>query len=141
MPDMGSISRLDRYHLTPIELPRSWLAPPSFGSAGLFLPKNLARTTFLQPSSAARSELAAFPVALSVEGIIMHYAIKALALATVCFGMAGCKVNKTQEGKLPDVNVTAKGGQLPEYNVQGPKVEVGSKNTTVEVPTVKVKTP
>ena len=71
----------------------------------------------------------------------MNHTIKAVALAAVCLGIAGCKVNKTQEGKLPDVNVTAKGGQLPEYNVQGPKVDVGSKNETVKVPTVKVKTP
>lgn len=71
----------------------------------------------------------------------MRNTVKALALAAVCFGIAGCKVNKTQEGKLPDVNVSATGGKLPEYNVQGPKVETGTKNETVKVPTVKVKTP
>ncbi|WP_395001547.1 hypothetical protein [Sphingomonas sp.] len=71
----------------------------------------------------------------------MYNLAKALALGAACFMIAGCKVNKTQEGKLPDVNVSAKGGQLPEYNVQGPKVELGSKNETVKVPTVKVKTP
>ncbi|GAC1583822.1 MAG: hypothetical protein NVS3B5_18450 [Sphingomicrobium sp.] len=71
----------------------------------------------------------------------MNTIIKGLALAAVCFGIAGCKVNKTQEGKLPNVNVSAKGGQLPEYNVQGPTVDVGAKNETVKVPTVKVKTP
>ena len=71
----------------------------------------------------------------------MNTTIKALMLGIVCLGMAGCKVNKTQEGKLPKVNVSAKSGQLPEYNVQGPKVEMGSKNETVKVPTVKVKTP
>ena len=67
--------------------------------------------------------------------------IKALALGAVCFGIAGCKVNKTEEGKLPSVNVSAKGGKLPEFNVQGPTVDVGSKNETVKIPTVKVKTP
>ena len=71
----------------------------------------------------------------------MNNTMKALALGAVCLGIAGCKVNKTQEGKLPEVNVSAKGGQLPEYNVQGPTVETGSKNETVKVPTVKVKTP
>ncbi len=71
----------------------------------------------------------------------MNSMAKALSMVAVCVLVAGCKVNKTQEGKLPDVNVSATGGQLPEYNVQGPKVEVGSKNETVKVPTVKVKTP
>ena len=71
----------------------------------------------------------------------MNSMAKALSMGAVCVLVAGCKVNKTQEGKLPDVNVSATGGQLPEYNVQGPKVEVGSKNETVKVPTVKVKTP
>ena len=71
----------------------------------------------------------------------MNNTIKVLALGVACVAIAGCKVNKTQDGKLPEVNVSAKSGQLPEYNVQGPKVEVGSKNETVKVPTVKVKTP
>ena len=71
----------------------------------------------------------------------MNNIMKTVALASVCLGIVGCKVNKTQEGKLPEVNVSAKGGQMPEYNVQGPKVDVASKNETVKVPTVKVKTP
>lgn len=71
----------------------------------------------------------------------MNNIMKAVVFASVCLAISGCKVNKTQEGKLPEVNVSAKGGQLPEYNVQGPKVDVGSKNETVKVPTVKVKTP
>jgi hypothetical protein len=71
----------------------------------------------------------------------MNYAIKALAIGAVCLGIAGCKVNKTHEGKLPAVNVSATSGKLPEYNVQGPKVEMGSKNETVKVPIVHVKTP
>ena len=72
---------------------------------------------------------------------MMNNAIKMLALGAVFICVAGCKVNKTQEGKVPEVNVSAKGGQLPEYNVEGPKIDVGSKNETVKVPTVKVKTP
>jgi hypothetical protein len=71
----------------------------------------------------------------------MQNLAKTLALGAACVLIAGCKVNKTQEGKLPEVNVSAKGGQLPEYNVQGPTVETGSKNETIKVPTVKVKTP
>lgn len=71
----------------------------------------------------------------------MKNTLKAVALGALCVGLAGCKVNKTQNGKLPEVNVSASAGKLPEYNVQGPKVETGSKNEVVKVPTVKVKTP
>ena len=71
----------------------------------------------------------------------MKNIIKAVALGAICFTVAGCKVNKTQGGKLPKVEVNTTAGQLPTYNVQGPKVDVGSKNEMVKVPTVHVKTP
>lgn len=71
----------------------------------------------------------------------MKTTVKCLALAATCLSIAACKVNKTQEGKLPEVNVSTTEGKLPEYNVQGPKVDVGSKKETVKVPTVHVKTP
>ena len=83
----------------------------------------------------------ASPSPWTPKGYRMNNTVKVLALGVAFVAIAGCKVNKTQEGKLPEVNVSAKGGQLPEYNVQGPKVDVGSKDETVKVPTVKVKTP
>ena len=52
-----------------------------------------------------------------------------------------CNVQKTKEGKLPDVDINATGGQLPKYNVQGPEVNVGVENKTVQVPTVQVNPP
>lgn len=55
--------------------------------------------------------------------------------------VAGCKVKQTQEGEMPKVDVKTSGGQLPEYNVKGPNVQVGEKTETVKVPTVKVKAP
>ncbi|MDB5672847.1 MAG: hypothetical protein JWO25_3806 [Alphaproteobacteria bacterium] len=71
----------------------------------------------------------------------MNNASKALIMAAACLTIAGCKVSKTQDAKLPDVEVNATGGQLPEFNVQGPEVDVGSKNETIKVPTVSVKAP
>jgi len=70
----------------------------------------------------------------------MKNAIPAL-MALTCFSLAGCRVDQTKDAKAPDVDVNVSGGQLPEYNVQGPDVEVGSVNKTIEVPTVDVKTP
>jgi hypothetical protein len=52
-----------------------------------------------------------------------------------------CDVDKTKDGEMPDVDVNATGGQLPEYNVEGPTVNVGTENKTVQVPTVDVDAP
>ena len=71
----------------------------------------------------------------------MRNVTKVLALSAISFTFVGCNVSKTQDTKLPDVDVNATGGQLPQYNVQGPNVTVGSENKTVEVPTVHVTPP
>ena len=71
----------------------------------------------------------------------MTHLIKLAAMATLAVAAAGCQVNKTQEGKLPDVQVKTTDGQLPHYNVEGPDVKVDSKTETVKVPTIKVTTP
>ncbi|MEL6353562.1 MAG: hypothetical protein AAFR58_17700 [Cyanobacteria bacterium J06627_28] len=54
----------------------------------------------------------------------------------------GCRVQQTEEGELPDVNVDVQTepGQLPEYDIEGPDVEVGTTEETVEVPEVEVTT-
>jgi uncharacterized lipoprotein len=70
----------------------------------------------------------------------MKTMIKVLVGAS-CFAMAACDVDQTQEGNLPDVDVNATGGQLPEFNVEGPDVNVGTENKTVQVPTVDVDVP
>jgi hypothetical protein len=46
--------------------------------------------------------------------------------------LAGCEVRQTKEAKAPDVDVTVKEGQLPEYEVETPDVQV--KKGTAEVP-------
>jgi hypothetical protein len=67
----------------------------------------------------------------------MNNATKFLIGAT-CLAAGACNVEKTKEGEMPDVNVTTTGGQLPEYNVETPTVNVGTENKVVEVPTVDV---
>ncbi|MGB7088373.1 MAG: hypothetical protein WBD47_22650 [Phormidesmis sp.] len=54
--------------------------------------------------------------------------------------MAGCRVEQTDEGELPDVDVQAEPGELPEYDVEGPEVDVDTTEETVEVPEVNVTT-
>ena len=67
--------------------------------------------------------------------------ITAGIIAAGCLALGACDVDQTKETKLPDVDVNASGGQLPEFNVTGPEVNVGTENKTVEVPTVDVKVP
>jgi len=73
----------------------------------------------------------------------MKNSIKSVLVGAICLTFAACDVDKTKEGELPDVDVdvNTSGGQLPEFNVEGPSVEVGTKKETVEVPTVDVKVP
>lgn len=48
-------------------------------------------------------------------------------------------LQKTRDGRLPEIAV--KQGALPKYEANVAKVEVGTRNETVEVPTVDVKKP
>ncbi len=70
----------------------------------------------------------------------MKNMIKVLVGAS-CFALVACDVDKTKEGEMPDVDINASGGQLPEFNVEGPDVNVGMENKTVQVPTVDVDIP
>ncbi len=70
----------------------------------------------------------------------MKNAIKLLVGAS-CLALVACNVDKTEDGNMPDVDVNVTGGDLPEYNVEGPTVNVGTENRTVEVPTVDVDAP
>ncbi len=48
------------------------------------------------------------------------------------------EVTQTQEGRLPDVDVDVKGGQLPKYDIEGPTVTMGEKKVGVDIPDVDV---
>ena len=58
-----------------------------------------------------------------------------------CFALIACDVDQTKEGDMPDVDVNVSGGQVPEFDVDGPSVNVGTETRTVEVPTVDVDGP
>ncbi|MCY7312860.1 MAG: hypothetical protein LH491_04350 [Pseudoxanthomonas sp.] len=55
--------------------------------------------------------------------------------------LAGCNVEKTQEGEMPEVEITTKGGELPAYEVETAEVKLENKTVTVEVPTATVEMP
>jgi hypothetical protein len=50
----------------------------------------------------------------------------------------GCDVDQTEEGEMPEVEV--RGGNLPEYDVDTPEVEVRTEQKEIEVPDVDVTT-
>lgn len=49
-------------------------------------------------------------------------------------------VDQTQEARLPDVDVSVSGGQMPTFDADVAEIKVGTKPMEVEVPDVDVKT-
>lgn len=66
--------------------------------------------------------------------IAMHL----LLVGGLALAAAGCDIDQTREGELPEVEVRE--GQLPEYDVETADVEVGTETETIEVPEVDVTT-
>ncbi|QDT07059.1 hypothetical protein K227x_54840 [Rubripirellula lacrimiformis] len=66
----------------------------------------------------------------------LTYPVAFAALLT--FGTAGCDVEQTREGALPDVDVDVDGtaGQLPAYDVDAPDVDASMEEKKVMVPKV-----
>lgn len=48
------------------------------------------------------------------------------------------EVRKTEDGEMPSVDVEAKGGQAPEYDVETADVDVSTEKETVKVPEPRV---
>ena len=61
-----------------------------------------------------------------------------LAFLLLLIPLSSCQVEKEQAADLPDVDVDVDPGQLPEYDIKGPDVNVGVTERTVTVPKVVV---
>ncbi len=59
-----------------------------------------------------------------------------LSLMLLIFPLTSCQVEREQTGKLPKVDVDVESGRLPEYDIEGPDVNVGVAKRTVTVPKV-----
>ena len=57
-------------------------------------------------------------------------------LPALGLSLAACRVEKTEDGELPEVEV--EGGKLPEYDVDPARIEIGRDTKTVVVPSVKI---
>ncbi len=69
--------------------------------------------------------------------ILVVLAIAALALI-VLLATGILDINQTKEARLPDVNVSAEGGQTPAFDVDAKEVVVGTKETNVTVPDIDI---
>lgn len=69
----------------------------------------------------------------------MKYATALILVPAIAFGVAACDVQKTQEGKLPEVEVS--GGQVPKYDVEVGDVDVEMEKKEITVPTIDIETP
>lgn len=63
-----------------------------------------------------------------------------ILVVIVLFASGFWSVNQTREGALPDVDVSAEGGQLPAFDADSKEVVVGTTETQVEVPKVETET-
>ncbi|HSN86450.1 MAG TPA: hypothetical protein VL025_06810 [Thermoanaerobaculia bacterium] len=64
-----------------------------------------------------------------------------LLMALLAVLATGCRVRQTEEGELPDVDVSAEGGKVPEYDVDAADVDVKTEKREITVPDVDVTMP
>lgn len=61
-----------------------------------------------------------------------------VGIVVAAFALGLVNIDQTKTAQLPDVKVETTGGQAPAFDVETAKIDVGSKQTTIEVPTVSV---
>jgi uncharacterized protein YoxC len=70
------------------------------------------------------------------------YIIAAVAaVALIAFGVYMIDVDMTEEARLPDVDLSVEGGNLPEFDAEVGDIDVGTEEVTVTVPTIDVESP
>jgi len=62
------------------------------------------------------------------------------AILVIAFAIFFIDIDLTEEGSLPDVDVSVEGGNLPEFDAQTGSVSVTEEEVDVEVPDVEVTT-
>lgn len=54
--------------------------------------------------------------------------------------ISSCTVEKTEEGKMPEVDVQVESGETPKYKIDWAKVDISTRTKTIEVPKVVIVT-
>ncbi|MGB3535614.1 MAG: hypothetical protein WBA13_19125 [Microcoleaceae cyanobacterium] len=57
-----------------------------------------------------------------------------LLFALLLVPLTACQIEKEESGSLPDIDVNVEPGSLPEYDIEGPDVNVGTTEKTITVP-------
>ncbi len=70
------------------------------------------------------------------KGLVIAGAVVVAVIAIGAFYLVD--IDQTQEARLPDVDVSVEGGQLPEFDAEVGSIEVVSEEVVVEVPEVEV---
>lgn len=71
----------------------------------------------------------------SMGWLVALLIVVALVVAAFAFGLIDLDADA---GKVPDVKVETSGGELPSVDANVADVDVGTKETTIEVPTIDV---
>ncbi len=70
---------------------------------------------------------------------MLHKLLNSSLAIALSFAIAGCDVDQTREGELPDADVSVEPGQMPSYDVDGPEVDLDMEESEVLVPDVEMK--
>jgi hypothetical protein len=68
-------------------------------------------------------------------------AILAIPLLFAGLSLGACRVEKTEEGELPEINVEVEEGRLPQYDVDAAEIEIGTEEKTITVPDIDIHMP
>lgn len=63
-----------------------------------------------------------------------------VAVVVIAAGVYMVDIEQTEEGALPDVDVSVEGGNMPEFEAETGSVDVTEEQTTVTVPDVEITT-
>jgi len=63
-----------------------------------------------------------------------------VAVVVIAAGVYMIDIDQTEEGALPDVDVSVEGGNMPEFDAQTGSVDVTTEEETVTVPDVTITT-
>lgn len=64
-----------------------------------------------------------------------------IAVVAIGFGVYMVNIDQTEEGSLPNVELSVEGGNLPELEAEVGDIETGTRDVTIEVPTLDIQSP
>ena len=64
-----------------------------------------------------------------------------VAVIAIAFGVYMIDIDQTEEGSLPDIDVSMEGGNMPEFEAEVGEIETGTEEVTLEVPTIDIQSP